>query len=874
MRRDPDRPQYEDRGDAADELDFHLEMLERRLRAEGLSPQEAAREARRRLGDSRRALQDCRRLDHELERRERRTDWIGDLRADLRGAARGLRTRPGFGATAVLSLGLAIGATTALFSIVHGVLLSPLAYDQPERLGILSSSNQARGWTGMPLPPGVYQELQRDSDVLESVAVYRNRRYTLLSTLAPRRLDGAAISENLLGTLGVEPILGRGFLPDDHANRSTSPCLISHRVWQADLGGSDRALGEVLRLEGDGPSCEIVGVLPSGFDFPHPETDVWQLHRHDPTQDLWSSWFLTGLVRWSPEADLARAQAELDRRAVAWSEHLPFGDGWRFEVTPLRETVVGEVAPALWTLFGAVAIVLVIACVNLGGLLLARTSERAGELAVRSALGASRWRLVRQMLAENLLLCTLGGALGAMLAQAGVRALRAAPPLELPRLDQVVTSLPVLGFALGVTLLSTLLATLAPAAQGLRHGPGTVARVRVARGREPAPLRSALVVVESALAVALLVGAGLLGRSFLALTSVPPGFEVDHAATLQLDLPAERYADDDARRRFFDELIERVRALPPVAAAGLTSGLPLAGVAFIDQLAIDGDGIHADQRPEVAIDAVSPGYFRALGVPLLAGRTFDRRDHADAPRVAIVNEEIARRHFPDASPIGRRLLDADDETLLTIVGVVGSIKQYGLRQQTPLAYFVPFAQLPRRSAHLVVRRSADEATVAAALRRVVAELDPALPVPPVTPFARALSDSVGRDRFYAVAMGGFALLAAILATLGLYGVIAYTVELRHHELGLRMALGAQRSELFRSVVRRGLTLGLAGVVIGLGLGVLLARSLTGLLFGVGATDPVAFGASGLLVLLTALLASSLPARRAIELDPATVLRSE
>jgi predicted permease len=874
VKRDDQRPTWEQRGDADDELEFHLEMIERRLREEGLDPAAAAREARRRFGDPERVLDECRRLDRRLARAERRNDLFTDLGGDARGAVRALRASPGFATSAVLTLALAIGATTALFSVVRGVLLQPLDYRDPGSIALLSSTYPDRGWDGMPLPQGVFQELGDGGQTIEELAVYRSQRATLLSAIEPRRLRTAAVSENLLRVLGVEPALGRGFLPDDSASDG-GPCLISHRLWRGDLGNDAGVLGTILRLEGDVGPCQVIGVLPAGLAFPDPETDLWRLYRLDAGEDLWGSWFLTGVARIAPGADLAAAQAELDRLTGGWRDRLPFGGGWRFLLTPITETVVGEIAPALWVLFGAVAMVLLIACVNLGGLLLARTTQRADDLAVRAALGASRWRLARQLLAEVLAICALGGAAGLALAHLAVRAFRTRPPVDLPRLDEVETDLWVLGFALAATLLCALLAWIAPLAQTLRGRIRWTARPGVAGARERTRLRATLVVVESALAVALLVGTGLLARSFLSLAAVDPGFDTRGRAAIRLELPPARYDDEDARRDFYARLLERVEALPSVAAAGVTTGLPLRGVAVIDSLAIEGEGSDdGDSRPEVAIDAVSPGYFETLGVPLQAGRAFDARDGASETRVAIVNDQIARRHFPGTSPIGRRLLAADDQTPLTIVGVVGSVKQYGLRKDTPLEYFVPFAQLPQGSVHLVLRSDLEVATLAAELRRVVADLDPALPVPELLALESALSESVAHERFYALAMGAFATLAVVLVALGLYGLIEFAVEQRRRELGIRMALGARRSAVFRGVVVRGVALGVGGILLGLAAALLLTRALGGLLFGVGPTDPIAFAGAALLVLAITGAASSLPARRATRVDPARALRGD
>ncbi len=872
MSRDPERPAWEGRGDVADELEFHLEMMRERLLDEGWSEDEADAEARRRLGDEPRILAEARALDRRLERRERLSDYGVDLAADLKLAVRSLALRPGFTAAAVLSLALAIGATTALFSVVHGVLLRPLDYHAPEELALLSAENTTRGWDGMPLPQGVFAELQETPDPWFDLAVYVPRRATLLSSLEPRRLRAAAISRNLLPLLGVEPSLGRGLSSGDPSDVPGQPCLVSHRLWQRDLGGSERALGQLLRLEGDVASCRIVGVLPGGFAFPDSDTDLWSLYELDTEEPLWGSWFLRGVARIEPGRSLEVVQARLDERTAQWSEDLPFGGDWRFVLADVHAQLVQEVAPGLWALFGAVALVLMIACVNLGGMLVARTTERQGELALRSALGATQARLARQLLAENLLLCALGGGLGILIAHAIVHAVRTRPPVELPRHELLTVDAPVLAFAAAVVTMSTLLSWIAPVVQALR-GRASVGTSRVTRSPGRARLRALLVVAETAMAVALLIGAGLLLRSFLRLTAVEPGFETLDVVSLHVELPESRYGDEARRRAFFDDLQERVEGLPFVSAAGLTTGLPLQGVSTIDRLQILGESIPEEERPQVAIDAVTPGYFRSLGVPLLEGRHFAASDLGGAVPVTIVNAELARRHFTSGSPLGRYIVQDEDQEPLLIVGVVGSVKQFGLREEAPLEYYLPFAQSPRGSAHLVVRSELPLEAVGRELKVAVSELDEGLPVV-VSPLDAALSRSVDGERFYAQSMGAFAGLAALLVTLGLYGLIAFTVEARKTELGIRMALGARRSTVFRSITTRGLLLGGTGTVLGLCLALLLARSLSGLLFGVGAFDPWTFALSAALVLAISALAAAVPARRAVRLDPARALRSD
>ncbi len=847
-------------------------MMRERLLDEGWSEDEADAEARRRLGDESRILAEARALDRRLERRERLSDYGVDLAADLKLAVRSLALRPGFAAAAVLSLALAIGATTALFSVVHGVLLRPLDYHAPEELALLSAENTTRGWDGMPLPQGVFAELQETPDPWFDLAVYVPRRATLLSSLEPRRLRAAAISRNLLPLLGVEPSLGRGLSSDDPSDVPGQPCLVSHRLWQRDLGGSERALGELLGLEGDVASCRIVGVLPGGFAFPDSDTDLWSLYELDTEEPLWGSWFLRGVARIEPGRSLEVVQARLDERTAQWSEDLPFGGDWRFVLADVHAQLVQEVAPALWALFGAVALVLMIACVNLGGMLVARTTERQGELALRSALGATQARLARQLLAENLLLCALGGGLGILIAHAIVQAVRTRPPVELPRHELLTVDAPVLAFAAAVVTMSALLSWIAPVVQALR-GRASVGTSRVTRPPGRARLRALLVVAETAMAVALLIGAGLLLRSFLRLTAVEPGFETLHVVSLHVELPESRYGDEARRRAFFDDLQERVEGLPFVSAAGLTTGLPLQGVSTIDRLQILGESIPEEERPQVAIDAVTPGYFRSLGVPLLEGRHFAASDLGGAVPVTIVNEELARRHFASGSPLGRYIVQDEDQEPLLIVGVVGSVKQFGLREEAPLEYYLPFSQSPRGSAHLVVRSELPLEAVGRELKVAVSELDKGLPVV-VSPLDAALSRSVDGERFYAQSMAAFAALAALLVTLGLYGLIAFTVEARKTELGIRMALGARRSTVFRSITTRGLLLGGTGTVLGLCLALLLARSLSGLLFGVGAFDPWTFALSAALVLTISALAAAVPARRAVRLDPARALRSD
>lgn len=872
MKRDRDRPAYEGRGDAATELDSHLQMIIDDLRARGMEAEEARREAHRRFGERAEILEECRRLDRRLEHSESRRDALVDVRADLKQAVRRLSKAPIATLGIIASLGLSIGATTALFSLVRGVLLQPLPYEEPLQLALVSAENEERGWDGMPLPPGVFDEMRAEPASTFELAVYRTQQATLLSQGAPRRLQVAAVSSNLLDVLGTPPALGQGFASTDpgHQNR---PCLLGNGLWRRDFGASRSVVGEVLKLEGDLPSCEVIGVLPGGFDFPDRDTELLTLYSAESGESPWSNWYLRGLIRLAPDTGLHSAQLELDQRAEAWSDHLPFDGSWRFVAESLHESRVGEVKSALWMLLGAVSMVLLIACANLGGLLMARTAERHGELSLRRALGASRWRIARQLLAENLLLCGLGGLLGVAVATLGLKAFKTRPPVDLPRLDEVTLDGWLLAGALLATGASVLLSWLPPLSHALRDAnPGSSSRTSGSPSRSR--VRTALVVLEAALAVALLVGAGLLTRSFVTLTAVDPGFDTVSTAALKIELPPSRYPDQASRRSFFEELLRRVDAVPGVARAGVTTGLPLSGVSMISRLHIEGDERLQETQPQVAIDAVSPEYFETLGVPLLDGRFFDGRDHESAPRVAVINAEIAKEYFLEGRAVGSTILFDEDGPALRVVGVVAAVKQYGLAKETPLEYFLPFAQRPRGTAHLVVGLNVPAEIVGDEIRAVVASLDPALPVSGVEPLEEALSSSVARERFYALAMMSFAALAALLAALGLYGIMAFAVDRRRQELSVRMALGAERRTVFVSVVRRGMALGVLGVGLGLALSFLLSQALDGLLFGITSVDPPTFLTSSLLVLAIAALASCLPALRATRSELTEILRSE
>ncbi len=802
-----------------------------------------------------------------------------ELRQDLRFALRMLARSPGFALVAVLTLALGIGANSAIFSVVSGVLLRPLPYAEPDALVSV--------WPEGAFPRGGFLAFREEARSFAAVAGYGvATELTLFDRGEPARLEGTETTANLFRVLGVDAALGRTFLAEEEEPGAERVVLLSHALWRQRFGGDPSAVGRSVRL--DGVSHTVVGVMPADFRFPSSATQLWTPVPFDPGDriGMWSERWLNPVARLRPGADLSLAQAEVDafmprlREMFPWD--MPDGYGRGAAVVPLRDEVVGDVRPMLLLLLGAVGLVLLIACVNVANLLLARAAARQREIAIRGALGAGRGRLVRQLLTESVLLSVLGGALGLGVGAAGVELLTATLPADTPRLEEVRIDVGVLGFTAALALLTGLLFGSLPALRTSHFGlkAALIEGGRTAGGgRSRRGLASALIAAEMALAVVLVIGAALLVRSFWNVVQVDPGFQTGNVVSALVAPSESRLGDDAARRDFFARLEERLAALPGVSAVSATSQLPFAegiyGSVFViegrpDPATRGGDWPLADAAPVVGAD-----FLRTLGIPLLRGRGFTDADREGAPGVVLVSEALARRHWPGEDPIGGRIrFPGAGEEWRAVVGVVGDVKWERLTEEGRSALYTPLAQGRTGPMRVVAKTTGDPRTLAASLRGIVAALDPQTPVSDVRTVDQRISSSVERPRFAMLLLAAFAGVALLLGAVGIYGVIAYTVGQRTREIGVRMALGARSGDVLRLVLAQGAGLALAGVALGVGIALAVTQALRSLLFGVGAADPLTFALVPLLLVGVALLASWIPARRAARVDPMVALRSD
>ncbi|HEV8337701.1 MAG TPA: ABC transporter permease [Candidatus Polarisedimenticolia bacterium] len=796
---------------------------------------------------------------------------MGILIQDVRHGIRVLSQSPGLSLVMILTLALGIGATTAIFSVVHAVLLNPLPYPEPERLVLLWDVQP-----GLAQAPASYPEFldwRERSRSFQEVTARFDASVTLTGGGRPEKLNAMAISANLLPALGVKPLLGRGFRPDEELSAAEPVVLISDRLWHRRFGGDPKILGRTVIL--DARPQTIVGVLPE-FRYGGPR-DLWMPLRLDTERAPRGLHFIVVMGRLRPGKTLAAARQEMEGIASQLRRDGVTNHG--ILLVGLKEQVVGRVRPTLLILFGAVGLVLLIACSNVANLLLARSTARQKEIAIRQALGAGRIRLMRQFLTEGALVAAAGGGLGLLLAWWGMDGLIAAgQSAGLPRMSEIAVDPAVLAFTAAASLLTGLLCGLFPAWQNSRQAPGQTLREggrRSGAGTGRGRLRSLLVVSEVALSIVLLVGAGLLIHSFVKVLAVPKGFDPSGVVTAEIDLPPGKYAEPARQAAFFQDLLQRVRPLPGVRAAAVVSHLPLSGQDTNGGILIEGRAVPTGEEPLVELRIASPDYFRAMGIPVLRGRAFTEADDAQAPAVAVINQAMARRLFPGQDPMGKRIdMQWLGKGWQEVVGVVGDVKHDSLDAPTLAEAYAPLAQRPNPSMNLVVRAASSPVALAAALRERVSAVDPDQPVSEIRTLDRVVADSTVDRRFSTILFGGFAGVALFLATLGLYGVIAYSVTQRTHEIGVRMALGARRSDVLRLVVGQGLRLVAAGVGLGLAAALPLAGLLSGLLFGVPARDPMTFGGVPILLAAVAWIACYLPARRATKVDPIIALRVE
>jgi putative ABC transport system permease protein len=796
---------------------------------------------------------------------------------DLRYGLRSLRQSPGLAAVAVLALGLGIGANSAIFSVVDAALLRPLPFHDPGRLMLVLESNPSKGYPSFPLSPLNYIDYRDQNSAFERLAAFESTSFILTGAGDPAKLDGARVAAGFVDTLGIAPSLGRPFLPDEDRPGAGRVAILGHGLWQRRFGSDPALVGRTIML--GGVAYTVVGVMPQGFSFPN-RSEIWTaMALGDDELKSRGAHYLLAIGRLAPGVSLERARADLATIGSRLQIQYPDSNtGWTARVDPLAERVAGDARPALLVLLAAVAFVLLIACANVAGLLLARASARHREFAIRAALGAGRARLVRQQLTESLLLALLGGAAGLLLAMWGTDLLAAAAPPGIPRVSEVGVDGRVLSFTLGLSLITGVLFGLAPALQASRADLNESLKEGGRGGAGPRRhrARAVLVVAEVALALVLLAGAGLLLRSFQRLQAIDPGFDPREVLAVEIELPDGRYPEPPRLASFFTAAIERLAALPGVRSAGGVYPLPMSGDRFFFSFGVEGRPVADADRPSAAYYVASPGYFRAMGIRILRGRAFDERDREGAPRVALINDTLARRFFPGEDPIGRRMVidNGPRDRFREIVGVVEDVRHDDLGGEARPQMYEPHLQAPLSSMTLVVRSATDPAGLAEAARREILVLDRDQPVSRAVPLERLVADSIARPRYSMLLLGAFAAVALVLATMGIYGLLSHAVAQRTHEIGIRMALGARRRDVLALVIANGMGLAMAGVGIGLLGALALTRLMAGLLFQVSPTDPMTLAAVSALLAGVAFLACVIPARRATRVDPMAALRCE
>jgi putative ABC transport system permease protein len=803
---------------------------------------------------------------------------IRDLLQDARYGARMLRKSPGLTSVAVLSLALGMGAISTIFSFVNGIMLRPLPYPESERLVIVDETAFKQGIDSMNVSYPNFLDWRAQNQSFEDIGCYTTGGFIISTGGEPEQLKGAFITQGMFEILRVAPIMGRTFTGDEDQPDHDQVVILSYSLWQRRFGGDPNILGQTLLL--NNRQRVVIGVMPKGFQFPE-VADAWGPLALTPKLFTRTDHGLLSIGRLKPGVALEQAQAEMIQIASNIEAQNPVtNEGLSVSLTGLRAGLVGDYKKALLILLGVVAFVLLIACVNVANLLLARATARQKEIAIRAALGANRRRIFRQLLTESMLLGLIGGALGLVLALWGMDLLLAAIPIDIPFWMKFDLDGRVLAFTAACSLLTGVVFGTAPALEASNPDLNETLKEggRTGSGAGRHRLRSLLVVAEIALSLVLLVGAGLMMRSFMSLQRVNAGLNPSGVLTMYIALPGAKYRPPEKRLAFFSQMLDRVRAIPGVLSAGTNTGLPLAGNNWGRSLTVEGFPVlSVGEAPSINHCVISSGYFSAMGITMLKGRDFDERDTRDASKVTIIDQRLSREYWPDEDPIGKRIRfgpPEDNEPWHTIVGVVGDVKHERLDATTRESVYLPFAQMPIGGSSLVIRTSGRPENVTGAVRAQVKELDPDLALTQVMPMTEVVARSVWQPRLYTALFGVFAAVALILATIGIYGVMSYAVTQRTREIGLRMALGAQRQDVMKLVVGQGVVLAALGVGAGLVAAVGLTRLMSSLLFGVTATDPITFAAVSVLLAGVALGACFVPARRAAKVDPMVALRYE
>ncbi|PYT83914.1 MAG: hypothetical protein DMG40_02185 [Acidobacteria bacterium] len=873
------RPQVDRELD--EEFQYHLErQIEENLNR-GLAPQEARYAAMREMGAIAKSKEECRDM--------RLANYMDDLLRDLRYVGRNLRRSPGFTAVAVLTLALGIGANTAIFSVINGVLFKPLPYAQPNRLFFVFESNPEAHFPTFPMSTGDFLDHRRQ-DSLVSLAAYTRGDLQLAANDRPERLIGMGVSAGFFHVLGFAPQLGREFTEREETKGNDREVILSHSLWERRFGADPKIIGQTVTLSGQ--PFMIVGVMPAGLQhigggyhaLPHGENvDIWRPTTLDPQQR--GSHYHNVIGRLAPGVTIEQGSAQMNATAARLAQLYPDADrGWHVKLEPMREEVVGHVRPALLVLLGAAGFVLLIACVNVANLLLARAAARQRELAVRVAFGASRRRLIGQMLTESLALALAGGLIGIALAGWGVEALRRLDPVSLPRTDAITVDRTVCLFTFLLTLATVVLFGLIPALQASKSDVNDAFKESgrsTSGGMRHQRLRRGLVVAEMGLSFLLLVGAGLLMRTLVSLQRMDPGFRADNVLTFGLSLPQALY-NGQRSAQFFEQLDANLAHLPGVTAVGASTDLPWTGWDENAGFTIEGRPQESDNETHARYHGLTPGYFRAIGVPLMAGRFFGNADKKDTPNVLLINQAMAQRFWPGESAVGKRVTWSDhpkDRDWFTIVGVVGDVKDAPMSLAAEPAFYWAVSQMPGitqqgEGMSVAIRSTQSPSALVESVRRVIAQLDPNLPMVEVRPLDQIASSAVAGNRLTLLLVGLFAVLASTLAAVGIYGVMGYTMQQRVHEIGIRMAIGAPQRQIVALVMVDASRLVAYGVLIGGSTGLILTRLLRSLLYGVAPNDPTTFVSVAVMSGVVALLSSYLPARRAARIDPGHALRGE
>jgi predicted permease len=867
-----------------EELRSHLEMRAADNLAAGMSSEEARREAQKRFGNTTHLKEDVRDVDI--------VGWLDEAARDFRYALRMLKRNPGFTAVAVLTFALGIGANTAIFSVINSVLLRPLPYHDPERLVMVWESNSQQRNPHNTVSPPNYLDWQSRSTVFSAMSFFFDERSNLTGNGDPEEVVVQSVSTNFFSLLGVNPFFGPGFTPENGLPGHDSVVILSYGLWKERFAGDPGIVGKSILLNGHPET--VVGVAPQNFQW-----FIKDGSRTGGKPQMWSPFvfpqafhdrkqigrFMAVVARLRPGVTPSQAQNEMSAIASRLEQEYPdFDEHWGVNVVSLRDQISGNLRPALFILFGAVSFVLLITCANVSSLLLARAASREREIAVRTAIGASRLRIARQLLTESLVLALIGGGIGIVLAVWGTNALLAASPRNLLDLHAVSMDWRVLLFAVAATLIAGLLFGFLPSyisahsriSETLKEG----GRGSSAGGRR-AFARNSFVVIQLGLALVLLTGSGLLIRSFVHLIGVDPGFDTAHLLTFKVALPSSKYREDRLCLEFFQQLLARIGAVPAVRSVTMESFPPLTGLgAATGVRLLSQPSLAFSDLPEANVGVVGPDYFTTMSIPLRAGRPFNKQELAAEKHVAIINQAFADKYLHGVNPLGQKAViymksDAESESQPSeIIGVVGDVHQLGLDTAPEPTVYWPYPELPYSAMTILVRTSTDPVAPLSTIRNELQQLDPELPMAAVTTMDQLLADSLSRLRFTMLLLGIFAVVALVLAVVGIYGLIAYSVTQRTPELGIRIALGARRSDVFRLVLVQGARLTLLGVALGLFSGLAFSRLLARMLFGVSATDPFTFAGVAALLAVVALLACFIPARRAANVDPIVALRYE